>query len=103
MAAQLYAVEYAPGRFHSGGSKTGTNVALYDAAGANRIIGRYKSSWPDVKRVPVAFGLTQDQADDLEDSQLFMDCLDGAGVDNWSGYDYAQEAYREAKGGTDEV
>lgn len=103
MTVQLYAIEYAPGRFHSGGSKTGTNVALYDAAGANRIIGRYKERYPDVKRVAVAFGLTQEHAEELEDTQLFMDCLEGAGVDNWHGYEYAQEAYREVKGEQDEV
>lgn len=25
----------------------------------------------------------------------FLQCLQGAGVDNWEGYDYAQEAYEE--------
>jgi len=34
---------------------------------------------------------------DLLDSQLWLDCLEGAGVDNWSGYDYAVEMYKEAK------
>ena len=34
---------------------------------------------------------------DLLDTQLWADCLEGAGVDNWDGYSYAVEAYQEAK------
>lgn len=34
---------------------------------------------------------------DLLDSQLWLDCLEGAGVDNWSGYEYAMKEYQEAK------
>ena len=30
----------------------------------------------------------------LKDSQ-FLDCLRGAGVDNWDGYDYALEMMKE--------
>jgi len=30
----------------------------------------------------------------LKDSQ-FLDCLRGAGVDNWEGYEYAQEMMKE--------
>lgn len=30
----------------------------------------------------------------LKDSQ-FLDCLQGAGVDNWEGYEYAQEMMKE--------
>ena len=30
----------------------------------------------------------------LEDSK-WLQCLEGAGVDNWSGYDYARELWRE--------
>ena len=99
---QLYAVEYAPGRFHSGGSKTGTNVALYDDAGANRIIGRYKKYYPDVKKVPVAFGLTQETSDENSNDAAFLLYLQGAGVGSWSGYEYAQEEYSKLKGGSDE-
>lgn len=36
--------------------------------------------------------------DEAEDQDLWVACLEGAGVDNWRGYDYAQEAYSEAKG-----
>ena len=28
----------------------------------------------------------------------FLLCLQGAGVDNWSGYDYARDDYRETYG-----
>lgn len=29
------------------------------------------------------------------DDRLWLDCLEGAGVDNWEGYDYAQDAYKQ--------
>lgn len=32
----------------------------------------------------------------LEESH-FLRCLEGAGVDNWSGYDFAQEMYDNEK------
>lgn len=32
----------------------------------------------------------------LEDS-IFLDCLNGQGVDNWSGYGDAQQAFEELK------
>lgn len=37
----------------------------------------------------------------IEESQeqaQWLACLESAGVDNWSGYDYARELYREAVG-----
>jgi len=35
--------------------------------------------------------------DDLIDDQLKLLALEGAGVDNWQGYDDAMEAYTEMK------
>lgn len=32
---------------------------------------------------------------DLEKDVAFLDCLNAAGVDNWSGYEQAQEMYDE--------
>lgn len=32
---------------------------------------------------------------DLEDDSLFLECLNEAGVDNWGGFDYAQELFGE--------
>lgn len=93
MAKQLYAIQLGDSGFHSGGSKTGANVALYDEAGANRILGRYKKYHPDARKVPVAFSVTQEQLADLQDDSFKLNCLEGAGVDNWSGYDWAMEAY----------
>lgn len=99
---QLFAVMYAPGVYHSGGYKTGAKVALYDGAGANRVLGKYKQRYPEVKKVPVAFGFTQEEAEDNCDSTLFLSCLESQGVDNWDGYEYAQDEYQEAKGDSDE-
>lgn len=32
---------------------------------------------------------------ELDDSELWVNCLEGAGVDNWQGYDSACESYEE--------
>lgn len=38
----------------------------------------------------------------LKDRVFFLDCLESAGVDNWSGYGEAQEMYNEdSEEGTD--
>jgi hypothetical protein len=34
----------------------------------------------------------------LKDSQSWLDALEDAGVDNWSGYDFACEIYDEREG-----
>lgn len=31
----------------------------------------------------------------LEDREMLLNCLEGAGVDNWAGYYYALETYEE--------
>jgi hypothetical protein len=41
--------------------------------------------------------ITKEEYESLLDSQLWVDCLESAGVDNWEGYDYACEEYREAR------
>lgn len=33
--------------------------------------------------------------DELLDRDYFLSCLEAAGVDNWQGYDHAQEMYEE--------
>lgn len=40
--------------------------------------------------------------EELLDCQLQLLCLEGAGVDNWSGYSYAMEDYEAAKVGGDD-
>ncbi len=37
--------------------------------------------------------ITQKEYDKLLDDSLFLSCLRNAGVDNWDGYDYAQDEY----------
>ena len=32
---------------------------------------------------------------ELREDSKFLDCLRAAGVDNWDGYDYAQEIYND--------
>jgi hypothetical protein len=36
--------------------------------------------------------ITQDEYDELLQDQKFLDALRAAGVDNWEGYEFAQEA-----------
>ena len=43
--------------------------------------------------------ITVKEYESLLSNSLFLECLQGCGVDNWSGYDYAQEMFDESKGG----
>jgi len=40
--------------------------------------------------------ITQKEYAELVKDSNFLACLEDAGVDNWSGYDYAREAYQES-------
>ena len=42
--------------------------------------------------------ITAARLKDLEDSEALLVSLQNAGVDNWSGYDYAMELYQEYEG-----
>lgn len=39
--------------------------------------------------------ITQKEFDQLCHDSNFLNCLQGCGVDNWDGYDYAIEAFEE--------
>ena len=39
--------------------------------------------------------ITKTEYDELKLEQLWLQCLDEAGVDNWQGFDYAKEIYYE--------
>lgn len=39
--------------------------------------------------------ITKKEYDELVKDQTFLNCLIGAGVDNWDGYDHAIESYQE--------
>lgn len=41
--------------------------------------------------------VSKTEYDQLLDDSFFLNCLRNAGVDNWDGYEYAQEEY-EAEG-----
>lgn len=43
--------------------------------------------------------LTRERYEELLESENFLTCLENAGVDNWSGYPYAMELFREEDGG----
>jgi hypothetical protein len=37
--------------------------------------------------------ISQEEYEELKEAQRFLDCLEHAGVDNWEGYDFAQEEF----------
>lgn len=39
--------------------------------------------------------ITQEEYDNLVERSRWLECLESAGVDNWSGYDYARELLEE--------
>ena len=41
--------------------------------------------------------ITKKEYDSLLEDSFFLECLRGAGVDNWSGYDYAIELKNESE------
>ncbi len=41
--------------------------------------------------------ITKKEYDDLVKRDAFLSCLEGAGVDNWDGYSFAQEMMDEAQ------
>lgn len=41
--------------------------------------------------------LSKEEYESLLEDSLFLEALQGAGVDNWEGYSYACEIYREDK------
>lgn len=45
--------------------------------------------------------ITMDEYRRLQDSDHWLECLNAAGVDNWSGIDYARDIYN-AEGGYDD-
>lgn len=46
--------------------------------------------------IPEGFVLiSEDELDALKDDKLWRICVEDAGVDNWDGYSYAMEVYRE--------
>ena len=45
--------------------------------------------------------ITKEEYDNLLDSDSKLSALEGAGVDNWEGYDYAMEEYEAEKEGVD--
>lgn len=108
MAEQLYLVQVTrKGRnwttgeicdvtsYHSGGRGNGAHAGVYRKDQLNRIIGRYPKG--SAKAVPVAVGFTDELTDRLMDDQLKLLCLEGAGVDNWQGFDDAMDAYEQGK------
>lgn len=41
--------------------------------------------------------ISKKEYDDLIEDSLWLSCLESAGVDNWSGYDFAMEEFQEIK------
>ena len=43
--------------------------------------------------------ISKKEYESLQDRAMFLDCLQIAGVDNWEGYDEANEIYGQMKAG----
>lgn len=41
--------------------------------------------------------ISKEEYDELLESQRFLYCLEAQGVDNWDGYEFAQEEYNSQK------
>lgn len=41
--------------------------------------------------------ITKKEYEELLKAREFLNCLEGAGVDNWDGYDFACDAFNEGK------
>ena len=39
--------------------------------------------------------ITKKEYESLLEDRKWLECLEGAGVDNWQGYDYAKELFNE--------
>lgn len=46
---------------------------------------------------PETVTITKEEYERLQRDSLWLQCLESAGVDNWSGYDYAQELLDESE------
>lgn len=42
--------------------------------------------------------ITKEEYDSLQDQSHWLGCLENAGVDNWCGYEEAQQMYQEESG-----
>ena len=49
----------------------------------------------EIKKLQAEIMSLRDKVEDLEEDNKFLECLRAAGVDNWSGYDVAQEMMDE--------
>lgn len=82
---------------HSGGRGNGARGGLYGAKQVNRIIGRYPEGV--AKAVPVVIGKYEQQEMADQEQLLWLQALEDAGVDNWSGIDHAHDTLEELKNG----
>lgn len=56
-------------------------------------LSRLGSQW--VNNMEETITISKKEYESLLEDQKLLQCLQGAGVDNWSGYDYAIEMMRE--------
>ena len=76
---ERYVVEHVPGFLH-----------IYSANNIRKVQMKINKVIIEEEIVTI----TKKEYEDLLDSQKWLDALEGAGVDNWSGYGYAAELYR---------
>lgn len=50
-----------------------------------------------VKKVDGGYWVSEDEWRDIQEQLRWLECLESAGVDNWSGIDYAREEFNESE------
>ena len=84
-------------QIHTGGRGNGARGGLYGAKQVNRIIGRYPKGV--ARAVPVVIGKYEQQEMADQEQLLWLQALEDAGVDNWSGFAHAYDTLEELKNG----
>ena len=81
----------------SGGEATLEELVIVNEASMLYYIHRYQEEKTAKETLEKEVAQLKIDKANLEEDSLFLSCLEGAGVDNWSGYGDAQEMLDEIK------
>ncbi|MGL5013635.1 MAG: hypothetical protein ACRC6V_04990 [Bacteroidales bacterium] len=81
-----------------------TNVAVWDGVNGDdmELLRNFITSLSNLNREGGVMICKPGDYSRMDDAELMLECLKGAGVDNWGGYDDALEDYWNAKEDEDE-
>lgn len=75
----------------SGGEPTLQEMVIANENAMKYFIGKFQVEENLTKHLALSLESANLRIEKLEEDNLFLQCLREAGVDNWSGYSYAQE------------